>query len=103
MGAEAVSYQAIFEEAPTITSLKPVHSNERAVHVFPNPSDEFINVSASSMINKIEMFDLSGRSLFQQSFNDKDIKLSLNAVKAPLVILRITTEHGVYMRTVLMK
>lgn len=41
------------------TSVENIKQNE--IKIYPNPSNDFINIELNSKINKVEIYDLGGR------------------------------------------
>ncbi len=70
------------------------------VKVFPNPATEFVSIENPIIINQIEVYDLTGRLILNQT-TDTDIwKLPVYALKAGSYILKITDNRGTHFRKI---
>jgi hypothetical protein len=60
--------------------------------VYPSPSDGKINIQHEEKIQEIQIFDLTGKRIFQQKFNSNAINLELNNIPNGIYIVFIKTE-----------
>lgn len=56
------------------------------VKIFPNPTSDYINISSNTVVNKIEMFDLSGKSVLISFEADS---VSVNLLHSGVYLLKI--------------
>ena len=55
------------------------YENSSQVEIFPNPtSDGFVQIRNSEIINKYEIFDITGRIVHKENINDNELVLSLD-------------------------
>lgn len=59
-GGGNVNIDSIFVDGSTITSLPGNFEQKREVHLFPNPSEGIFNLSSTSAMNRIRIFDAVG-------------------------------------------
>lgn len=64
-----------------------------AISVYPNPSSDFVSVKSDSKINKINVFDITGKSLSVQA---NDNTLDVRQLPVGTYIISIETNDGVY-------
>ena len=86
---------------PTSILDRDEHTNvSENIRVFPNPSDGIVFVETSeTIINRYEIFDLSGRRLLQGRINDTRFSINLPE-RSGLYILVLHSENGVVSKRV---
>lgn len=99
--------QLIFSGAPTGTAFvdnifffndltsatNAINSNE--VSVFPNPSNNVLNIRSGKSLLKAEISNLLGQSVRQINLSGLETSISVSDLAAGNYILRLTTEDGV--------
>lgn len=85
--------QVWFEQSPP-THAEDYNSQfnkyEHQVLVFPNPVQNEINIISKESINKVSIFDISGRKLFDEvQINDFMIKINLSAFKIGIYLVEV--------------
>jgi len=60
------------------------HSN---IIIYPNPTNQFINIATDIPLTKVELFDILGRSIFQSKTISDPIEVS--TLKAGVYLLRL--------------
>lgn len=60
--------------------------------IYPNPATNYIQVEASSIIDSIEVFDLSGRKLLSKQTNTKSNLLDVESLNKGSYILRLEVD-----------
>lgn len=68
---------------------------DASVAVFPNPTTDFLNVSANSDLKSIELFDVQGRILQMLLPNTKETKVTMTSLPRGIYFVRATTAKGV--------
>ncbi len=48
--------------------------NKNNIQVYPNPSSDFINIKNLDNIQKIRLYDVSGKMVLETQFNEIDIR-----------------------------
>ncbi len=61
--------------------------------VYPNPTKDFVIVNANQVIEKVELVNLLGQTLFSRSFNENEVKVYLNNLPTATYLLRVTSEN----------
>jgi len=61
------------------------------VSIYPTPANEFFTIKSSSTINKIEIFDISGKKILSKNANSKRIKMNIQNLTSGLYLLKIQT------------
>ena len=72
----------------------------RAMQVFPNPANRFVNVrldKVSGELMSLSLQDMTGRALIQQSvqLQDQQVQLDLTDIPSGLYLMVLSTEQGV--------
>jgi uncharacterized protein YjdB len=90
-----------FEKGPLV-SVHDLYSDNSAVHVYPNPAKDRLEVNCPNGLRQIELFDISGRKVSFSKFNGENaISFPKNFSDSGLFILRITDVKGnSYMRKI---
>ena len=65
------------------------------VQVYPNPATEFVTIKHDKTIHSVEIFDLAGKVVFSENFNNTELKIDLNSIKKGLYLMQITTENQI--------
>ncbi|MBI1221237.1 MAG: T9SS type A sorting domain-containing protein [Bacteroidetes bacterium] len=72
-----------------------IRPGEWNVQVFPNPFKEQLNLHTSLQVNQIEMYDLRGKRVFHQTYNEvNEVELGLGSLASGEYIMRIFTTNG---------
>ena len=61
--------------------------------VYPNPTKAFVIVSANQVIQRVELVNVLGQTLFTKSFNDTEVKVYLDNLPTATYLLRVTSEN----------
>ncbi|RZJ67843.1 MAG: T9SS type A sorting domain-containing protein [Flavobacterium sp.] len=78
----------------TSSSLEAPQFSVSTVQLFPNPTNGFVNVSASSEISAINIFDISGRLVKTLAANSSEIQIDLNGFTSGIYLLDIKSING---------
>ncbi len=62
-------------------------------NVFPNPTQDFVTIQSVQIIKNIQLFDLQGRMIWQQSANANNLQINMSAWANNVYLLKITTEN----------
>ncbi|WP_298493845.1 T9SS type A sorting domain-containing protein [uncultured Algibacter sp.] len=87
----------IVQNRLTITKNSPLLSTNRhnafEFGLYPNPVKNELRVDTLEPINKIEIFDLLGKSVL--TFNDVSDRIDVSSLNKSLYIIKLTSENGV--------
>lgn len=66
--------------------------------VYPNPVSDLVTIETkqSELLKRIIITDLSGRIIFDNTYNDTKAVLSLSELNHGLYLLKISTDKGSY-------
>jgi hypothetical protein len=64
--------------------------------VFPNPTDNFLNIHLNSVENlEYQLIDLSGRNVISGKFNTLESKIELTSLETSIYILNILKDNSI--------
>lgn len=64
------------------------------VLVFPNPAKDVLYLQSPKEVQKIEIFDMSGRKILQKNVNKKDDQINIEILKSGIYILKTYTDNS---------
>ena len=71
-------------------------NSEKKVKVFPNPTNGLVRIQTGGQsVVEVQVFDLFGKMLFQQSVNEDDFSVDLSNYSSGTYLLRIISNEGV--------
>jgi hypothetical protein len=81
------------------------------VNVFPNPCADYLNISVPNNLSLtstlIQLFDLSGKKVFEKSMNGRstvvDIRADVNGLEAGLYIVQLQNGSWVHNERLIVK
>lgn len=78
-----------------ISSLVAVSSvNKAQAKVYPNPVTDVVNIDASSKVNTVAVYDLSGKVVSTHTLNAVKNQINLGKLTSGVYMLKIDTENG---------
>jgi hypothetical protein len=100
-----------FETLPNSTFLAVVvtpcsllgtsqNSLQNSLTIFPNPTNNMININANNMILQTEIYDVNGRLIANSSHNSENVILDVSSLSNGIYMLKIATENGVSIQKV---
>lgn len=75
----------------SVASVKP---NEVAIIAYPNPTKDFINISSSSIIKEIQVYNTLGQEVYSSKANDKQKQINVSKFAKGNYIAKIQTNNG---------
>ena len=65
------------------------------IEVFPNPAVDFVTIQNTNYVNEVQVFDLSGSKILQNSYNGlNNISLDISNLKPGIYILYVKSSDG---------
>ncbi len=68
------------------------------ITIYPNPANDFINLSSSSIIQNTEIQDLNGRIITVEDQNSKNVVLNIYQLSKGIYLIKFKTENGFSMK-----
>lgn len=64
------------------------------VKIYPNPTQDFINISGNETIRKIVIADISGKTFFTKNYENTEIKIDVSHLPQATHLITIITDTG---------
>lgn len=77
-----------------ILSNKTYNEFEKSIVFYPNPVRTVLNIESQYYINKIEIYNLQGKSLLIDSFNSNKISIDISSFKGGIYIAKILLKNN---------
>ncbi|MBT8270117.1 MAG: T9SS type A sorting domain-containing protein, partial [Bacteroidia bacterium] len=83
---------ALTSEAYDLTTLSLVENESSGTKIWPNPAGEFINIGLPQSRSEglIEVFNLNGQLVMEESFNSSQTILNIGSLAKGLYLIRTT-------------
>ncbi len=76
-------------------SSAKIYSNNWILNLYPNPANDFVDITANHEISKAEIFDELGRKIYTVTVNNsKNIQLNIAQLPNALYVIRLTGATG---------
>jgi len=69
-------------------------SQDNKVHIYPNPTSDFLHIPTAENIKSVEVYDLSGKLVLKDTSGKKQIPVSF--LNRGMYIIKIITSHSVF-------
>ena len=100
-------YNRVLASSWTVTfsyalNLATQHFTKGSFIIYPNPAQDLITVAADVMIEKVQLFNLLGQEVLQQSnINAKETQCNLDFLPTGKYLLKVTSENGIETKGIL--
>ncbi len=89
------SLQAINTPLTNVGIEDPINNDN--VAVYPNPSDNIVNISSTAPLQRLQLFDTKGALIYDKNnMNTNDATLDICQLSSGMYLIHITTQEGVY-------
>jgi len=85
----------------TTVGIKEEHFSFQNLKIFPNPSNDFINISNDRIISSIQVFDMKGRLIKDYEGNNSEINLDVRNYNKGLYVFKINCDDVTAVRKVM--
>jgi len=94
-----------YNEIPvTLTVSVGIENNSSiGIMIYPNPSNDFLNVSANENIINISAVNIAGKTVLNSNINAKSYKVDLSDLAKGVYMFNITTENNTATKKVIIK
>lgn len=92
-GVETVR-KITFLNEPTKPSTSGLSNNNLAVSVFPNPTQDFINIQSSEKIEEISILNTAGKCVYKQKTGDNTAKIEVKNLLPGFYIVQVRNKNG---------
>lgn len=77
--------------------------NSSKITVYPNPSNDVINLSLTEVINgTVTLVDIQGNEIVSKSINDKETSIATDNIPSGVYILKVLTDNAIYTKQVIL-
>ena len=88
---DASKVYSVASDVAQISTLSTIDfEKDLSLKVYPNPTTNEVTIDANSKINKIELYDLTGKKVKENNSN----KIYLEAFPKGIYILKFKTDNG---------
>lgn len=74
-----------------------------AVNIYPNPSNEFVNIESNEKIISIEIYDVQGKLIYNSYVNDFNFTLNVQEFISNIYLVKVKTDLNIYQEKLLIK
>ena len=79
------------------------NQNAQGISIYPNPANGKFEISSSQFpLKEIEIYNLYGEKIYQQTVNRKQETVNLNEASG-IYFLKLTTEHGTIAKKIILQ
>ena len=78
-------------------SIDEVILEDSSISIYPNPASEFINVKTSAQINRIELFDITGKKVLATTQKEN---IKINHLPIGVYLLKVYSARGSFTKKV---
>ena len=72
------------------------NENDKEIIVYPNPVTDKLYIASSEILERVEVFDLAGRIIFDQPVNSKQIEIEGSFLIKGIFVVRLTRSDGIF-------
>ena len=91
--ASAQNYKTYFEYLH-LTPLS-INHHDSNITIYPNPASEYTVINSNDAINRIELFDMMGKTVkIETNINDNNLIVNLNNLSSGVYFLKITNVNN---------
>jgi hypothetical protein len=83
----------IYQEAGEPVSLINITTDNQVI-IHPNPANAVLNINASSQIDKVELYSISGQLIYSGQVNNSSVSVNTSGFAQGLYIVKVYTEDG---------
>ena len=70
-------------------------SIDESIQIYPNPTNDFVNIKAKGTINSIQLFDVQGRIIKASTIKDTETRFDISQYDSGIYFVKINTDKGV--------
>ncbi len=78
----------------------PDNSLQKEIKIFPNPTSEYINITSTLELNKVELFDLLGKRVLDTV---KTSQIKITHLQAGIYLLKVHTTNGMLIKKIMIE
>ncbi len=78
----------------------PVINPENEIHIFPSPVKDYLKINSPVEIERTELINELGETIFNRSVHQKNFNLDMTGIKNGMYFLQLTTSQGLVRKKV---
>ena len=96
--AQFVNQEGYFPVSVYLQAQNTVLSNEdfktTTIDFYPNPTQNFLTISSSVLIDSIELIDLQGRTIINQVVGNNELRYDMTDFSSGIYLVKVNTTNG---------
>lgn len=101
-GVNGEELWSLYSFTPASVGLEENNSLANSIHLFPNPTNEFITIKSESYLKQISIYNTLGALVKNNAINvKKEIQLSLNELENGIYFVKIMNEKGIITKKII--
>lgn len=72
----------------------PEKNLNQAIKIYPNPTDDVVDIKADSTIRSIQVYDVQGRILISKILSEENASVDLSSYSSGIYYLKINSDNG---------
>ena len=96
--AQFVNQEGYFPVSVYLQGLNTVLGNQdfktTTIDFYPNPTQNFLNISSSVLIDSVELIDLQGRIITNQIVGTNELRFDMTAFSSGIYLVKVNTVNG---------
>jgi len=72
----------------------PEKNLNQAIKIYPNPTNDVVNIKADSTIRSIQVYDVQGRILISKILSEENASVDLSSYSSGIYYLKINSDNG---------
>jgi len=101
---DTTSSPNVYFTAECLTNIQDEYKEIGTINIYPNPSDEIINIEIENSNNAvIEIYNVSGTLLIRKTFHSESEKIDISGFSRGLYIVKVKQEGTVIVKEVVKK
>lgn len=77
--------------------------NANSFSIYPNPSDGMVNIVTKNSNNTIEVYDLNGKKVYQNTNSQKTVNLNLSSLNAGVYLVKVSDGKSISTKKLIIK
>ena len=83
-------------ELPLYVSVQDITLSEGNISMFPNPSQDVVNLHSTGNMNEVRVFDISGRMVYSSNIESDQHQISVRQFESGMYFVHILTTEGIF-------
>lgn len=77
------------------SAIAEINLTEDNVDIYPNPSDDVLNITCKNIVNKVEIVDLQGQKQIERVFDCVNVQLDISSLPSSAYFAVVYTDKGI--------